>query len=64
MPHIGSPLQYFHFSKAEYRQENQVAEMDLFVVAWENSLSFHQEIENYLKYHPEINLAFQPGTFR
>ena len=30
----------------------------------ENSLPFHQEIENYLKYHPEINLAFQPGTFQ
>ncbi|RJQ32958.1 carbohydrate kinase family protein [Candidatus Parcubacteria bacterium] len=30
----------------------------------ENSLSFHQEIENYLEYHPEINLAFQPGTFQ
>ncbi len=30
----------------------------------ENSLPFHQEIENYLKFHPEINLAFQPGTFQ
>ena len=30
----------------------------------ENSLSFHQEIENYLKFHPETNLAFQPGTFQ
>ena len=30
----------------------------------ENSLAFHQEIENYLKFHPETNLAFQPGTFQ
>ena len=30
----------------------------------ENSLPFHQEIENYLKFHPETNLAFQPGTFQ
>ena len=30
----------------------------------ENSLNFHQEIENYLKFHPETNLAFQPGTFQ
>lgn len=30
----------------------------------ENSLLFHQEIENYFRFHPEINLAFQPGTFQ
>jgi len=30
----------------------------------ENSLQFHQEIENYLKFHPETNLTFQPGTFQ
>lgn len=30
----------------------------------ENSLPFHSEIANYLKNHPEINLAFQPGTFQ
>jgi ribokinase len=30
----------------------------------ENSLSYHQEIADYLKSHPEIKLAFQPGTFQ
>lgn len=30
----------------------------------ENSLPFHSEIADYLKNHPEINLAFQPGTFQ
>ena len=30
----------------------------------ENSLPFHLEIENYLKFHPETSLAFQPGTFQ
>ena len=30
----------------------------------ENSLPFHREIESYLKFHPETNLAFQPGTFQ
>jgi len=29
-----------------------------------NSLSFHSEIEKYLEKHPEINLAFQPGTYQ
>lgn len=30
----------------------------------ENSLPFHDEITAYLKERPEINLAFQPGTFQ
>ncbi|HEU0085773.1 MAG TPA: carbohydrate kinase family protein [Candidatus Paceibacterota bacterium] len=30
----------------------------------ENSLPYHQEIAEYLKAHPETNLAFQPGTFQ
>ena len=30
----------------------------------ENSLSFHSEIAKYVKDNPEINLAFQPGTFQ
>lgn len=30
----------------------------------ENSLSYHQEIERYLMSHPEVKLAFQPGTFQ
>lgn len=30
----------------------------------ENSLPYHQEIGEYLDTHPEINLAFQPGTFQ
>jgi ribokinase len=30
----------------------------------ENSLPFHSEIADYLKKNPEINLAFQPGTFQ
>ena len=29
-----------------------------------NSLSFHQTIEKYLAEHPEIKLAFQPGTYQ
>ena len=30
----------------------------------ENSLPYHIEIARYLKNNPEINLAFQPGTFQ
>ena len=30
----------------------------------EHSLSFHHEIAKYLTIHPEIKLAFQPGTFQ
>jgi len=30
----------------------------------ENSLSYHEEIEKYLKLHPSVKLAFQPGTFQ
>ncbi len=29
-----------------------------------NSTPFHHQIANYLKQHPEIKLAFQPGTFQ
>ena len=29
-----------------------------------NSLSFHKRVEKYLGEHPEIKLAFQPGTFQ
>ena len=29
-----------------------------------NSLNFHSAIEKYLNKHPEINLAFQPGTYQ
>ncbi len=30
----------------------------------ENSIDYHKEIANYLKVHPEVKLAFQPGTFQ
>lgn len=30
----------------------------------ENSASFHSEVADYLKKNPEVNLAFQPGTFQ
>lgn len=30
----------------------------------ENSLPFHHEIASYVKDHPDIKLAFQPGTFQ
>ncbi|MCX6751680.1 MAG: carbohydrate kinase family protein [Candidatus Nomurabacteria bacterium] len=30
----------------------------------ENSLPFHSEITNYLQRHPDVKLAFQPGTFQ
>ncbi len=30
----------------------------------EHSLDFHYEILNYLDRHPEVKLAFQPGTFQ
>lgn len=30
----------------------------------ENSLPFHHVIANYLQSHPEVKLAFQPGTFQ
>jgi len=29
-----------------------------------NSLAFHNEIIKYLNFHPDIKLAFQPGTFQ
>lgn len=30
----------------------------------ENSLPYHQEVTNYIKTHPNVKLAFQPGTFQ
>ncbi len=30
----------------------------------QNSLPYHEEIEKYLESHPDIKLAFQPGTFQ
>ena len=30
----------------------------------ENSLQYHQEIADYLSAHPDVKLAFQPGTFQ
>lgn len=30
----------------------------------EHGESFHEEVENYLRAHPVIKLAFQPGTFQ
>lgn len=30
----------------------------------ENSLPYHEEIAKYLKLHPTVKLAFQPGTFQ
>lgn len=30
----------------------------------EKSLAYHQEITEYLKAHPSVKLAFQPGTFQ
>ena len=30
----------------------------------ENSLPYHDEIADYLESHPEVKLAFQPGTFQ
>ncbi len=30
----------------------------------ENTLEYHQKIVEYLKAHPEVSLAFQPGTFQ
>ena len=30
----------------------------------ENTLDYHMEIAKYLKVHPKINLAFQPGTLQ
>jgi sugar/nucleoside kinase (ribokinase family) len=30
----------------------------------ENSLPFHHEIANYIKSHPNVKLAFQPGSFQ
>lgn len=30
----------------------------------ENSLPYHEEITAYVKNHPEVKLAFQPGTFQ
>lgn len=44
---------------------------DLPAISWiyfssiaENSLPYHQEIAEYLAAHPEVKLAFQPGTFQ
>jgi sugar/nucleoside kinase (ribokinase family) len=30
----------------------------------ENTLPFHKEIEKYLETHPDVKLAFQPGTYQ
>lgn len=30
----------------------------------ENSLPYHEEVTSYLKAHPEVKFAFQPGTFQ
>jgi ribokinase len=30
----------------------------------ENSLQFHHDIASYVKKHPDVKLAFQPGTFQ
>lgn len=30
----------------------------------ENTLEYHEEIEKYLKNHPDTHLAFQPGTYQ
>ena len=30
----------------------------------EHSLPYHTQIEDYLKFHPEVKLVFQPGTFQ
>lgn len=30
----------------------------------ENSLEYHDEIANYLEKNPDVNMAFQPGTFQ
>jgi len=30
----------------------------------DNTLSYHKDIAEYLKKHPEISLAFQPGTYQ
>ncbi len=30
----------------------------------ENSLAYHEEILDYLEAHPDVHLAFQPGTFQ
>lgn len=32
--------------------------------AGENALEFHDELETYLRAHPAIKLAFQPGTYQ
>ena len=30
----------------------------------DNTLEYHQEIARYVEEHPEVNLAFQPGTYQ
>ncbi len=30
----------------------------------ENSLAYHEEVVNYVKAHPDVKFAFQPGTFQ
>ena len=65
LPHIGSHhYEYFHFLRRSTAKKIRSPKWIYLSSLGENSLSFHQEIENYLKYHPEINLAFQPGTFQ
>lgn len=65
LPHIGSHnYEYFHFLRRSTAKKIRAPKWIYLSSLGENSLSFHQEIENYLKYHPEINLAFQPGTFQ
>ena len=65
LPHIGSHhYEYFHFLRRSTAKKIRSPKWIYLSSLGENSLSFHYEIENYLKFHTEINLAFQPGTFQ
>ena len=64
MPHIGSHhYEYFHFLRRSTAKKIRSPKWIYLSSLGENSLPFHFEIENYLKFHPEINLAFSARHF-
>jgi sugar/nucleoside kinase (ribokinase family) len=54
----------YEWTNTEVSKEYQAPRWVYLSSLGENSLSFHNEIFNYLKNNKEVKLAFQPGTFQ
>lgn len=55
--------QEYSYALPKELEDNEPTWMYLSSLA-ENSLPFHDEIAEYLEAHPNVKLAFQPGTFQ